>query len=149
MIRLLLFIILLIAASIGAAWFIENDGSIIIEWMGYRVQTSVGFAIILGVVFVAICTVIVESILWVRSLPERYKRKRREKMRENGISALTEGFAAIASNDAKSARRLSAKAESCLGKLPVTQCYLVQCQTTGRIEGRSYCAGERDHRIIS
>lgn len=132
MIRLLFFIVLLIAASIGAAWFIENDGSIIVEWMGYRIQTSVGFAIISGIVLVAICTVIVESFLWVRSLPERYQRKRREKMRENGITALTEGFAAIASNDVKNARRLTAKAESCLGKLPVTQLLSAQ---TAKLEG--------------
>ncbi len=132
MIRLLLFIALLIAASIATAWFIENDGSIVVEWMGYRIQTSVGFAALTGVIILAICTLVLESILWVRSLPERYQRKRREKQRERGISALTEGFAAIAAGDAKNARRLSSKAESCLGSLPVTR--LLSAQTS-QLEG--------------
>lgn len=132
MIRLLFFIVVLIVASTCAAWFIENDGSIVVEWMGYRIQTSVGFAIIFGVVVIALCTMVLESFLWVRSLPGRYSRKRKERQRERGIAALTEGFAAIASGDAKNARRLTNRAESCLGTLPVTK--LLSAQTS-QLEG--------------
>jgi HemY protein len=131
-IRLLAFTLLLVAASIAAAWFIENDGSVVVEWMGWRIQTSVGFAILLGLILIALCTLVLESVLWIRNLPERYQRKRKERIREKGISALTAGFTAIAAGDAKSARRLTNRAESCLGSLPVTR--LLSAQTS-QIEG--------------
>ncbi len=50
MTKLFIFLFTLTLAAIGAMWFIENDGSIVIEWLGYRVQTSVAFTILASVV---------------------------------------------------------------------------------------------------
>ena len=39
--------VLLFAVSAAAAWFSKNPGEVVVEWLGWRVSTSVPFAILL------------------------------------------------------------------------------------------------------
>lgn len=132
MTKLFIFLLTLTLASIASMWFIENDGSITIDWLGYRVQTSVAFAILSSVVIMVLLTTIVQMLLWIKSAPKRYKKARVDKKRENGLMALTEGFAAIAAGDTKQARRLTKQATQYLGNIPLTKLLSAQ---TAQLEG--------------
>jgi HemY protein len=121
MIRLFIFSFLLTLASIAAMWFIDNDGSVTVQWLGYRIQTSVAFTILAGVIVLIIVTTVIQTLLWIKNFPGKFKRKISEKRREQGLSALTEGFAAIAAGDTKEARRLTKQATNYLGNIPLTK----------------------------
>jgi len=40
MIRILLFILCVVAAALGLAWFADRPGTVTVEWLGYQVETS-------------------------------------------------------------------------------------------------------------
>lgn len=127
MTRLFIFFLALTLLSIIAMWFVENDGSIIVEWMGYRIQTSVAFASLASIVFIVVTSMLLQFVLWLKNYPERLRKKHLEKKRDNGLTAITEGFAAIAAGDTKQAKTLTKKATNCLGPIPITK--LLSAQT--------------------
>ena len=51
MIRVLLFFGILIALAFGEAWLVDRPGELVLNWQGYRIETSVLVAI--GAVIVA------------------------------------------------------------------------------------------------
>lgn len=127
MIKLLFLLFTIILAALASVWFVENDGSIILEWMGYRIQTSVAFAALATVMLVVLLAMSLQLLLWLKSYPKRYQKELKEKRRDKGLTALTEGFAAVAAGDPKQARKLTKKAEHNLGAIPLTR--LLNAQT--------------------
>lgn len=73
-----LFIAAAIAASI--AWMLDNNGSIIIYWLGYEVKTDILTAILLMVFFALVIFVAAYAIAKFKSirfskLPQLFKKK--------------------------------------------------------------------------
>lgn len=132
MIRLILFLSSLALSSAIAMWFIENDGSITLEWMGYRIQTSVAFAALAIIVTIAVIVMVLQILIWIKQSPMRFWQNSREKKRDGGLTALTKGFAAIAAGDVKEARKLTRRAISSLGPIPITKLLSAQ---TAQLEG--------------
>lgn len=132
MTRLLFFILILVSISVVSVWFVNNDGSVIINWMGYRIQTSMAFVAIASVIFVALSTLALEVLMWIRDIPKRYRQRAANRRKDKGLQALTEGLAAIAAGDVKAAKRLTARAEYCLGAMPITRLLSAQ---TAQMEG--------------
>lgn len=116
----------------AAIWFAENGGSISIEWMGYNIQTSVAFAILSFLLALVICTLFLQIIIWIKSAPSRYKKALKERRLNNGLMALTQGFAAIAAGDTKQALVLAKKASQNLNNIPITKLLAAQ---TAQLEG--------------
>ncbi|MGQ0445645.1 MAG: heme biosynthesis protein HemY, partial [Beijerinckiaceae bacterium] len=52
MVRVLFFLVVLIALALGDAWLIDRPGEITLTWQGYQIETSllVGLGILLAVV---------------------------------------------------------------------------------------------------
>ena len=53
MIRIVLFLIVIGALSLGAAWLADRPGDVVIIWQGLRIKTSVmvlGFAVVVALV---------------------------------------------------------------------------------------------------
>jgi len=132
MAKLLIFFLLVALISLVGIWFVENDGSVIVEWMGYRVQTSMAFVSLACTIAIITCAMLLQFIMWVKGYPKRFKKANRERKRDRGLTALTEGFAAIAAGDTKQARLLTKKATYCLGPIPIT--HLLSAQTA-QLEG--------------
>lgn len=137
MTKVFIFLFAVTIASIGAMWFIENDGSIAIEWLGYHIQTSVAFMVLASLVLFIVTTVIIQGFLYLKSAPKRYRRAVRERKRENGLEALTKGFAAIASGDMREAKKHTKHATSYLGNIPLTRLLSAQ---TAQLEGNKEAA---------
>jgi HemY protein len=134
MTKLFIFLLAITLASIAAMWFIDNDGSITVEWLGYRIQTSVAFTILATIVILIILTTLLQIILWIKNFPRKCKKAITEHRREQGLTALTEGFAAIAAGDVKQAKRLTKQAAHHLGNIPLTKLLSAQ---TAQLEGNT------------
>ena len=104
MYRIILFLVLIALAAAGAAWVAEQTGDVTLSWGGWRVATSLPvFALALGVAVVA--AMLAWSILralW--RMPEKVRRKRRDRRHARGRHAITHGLLAIGHGDATTAR---------------------------------------------
>lgn len=104
MYRIILFLVLIALAAAGAAWVAEQTGDVTLSWGGWRVATSLPvFALALGVAVVA--AMLAWSILralW--RMPEKVRRKHRDRRHARGRHAITHGLLAIGHGDATTAR---------------------------------------------
>ena len=89
MYRIILFLVLIAVAALGAAWIADQGGDVALSWHGWRAQTSLPvFALALGIVIVA------AMLLWsaLRALwrtPEKVRRARTERRHARGRHAIT------------------------------------------------------------
>ena len=105
MYRIILFLVLIALAAMGAAWVADQTGEVALSWDGWRVHTTLPvFALALGVAIVA--AMLAWSILrglW--RLPHRLRHSRRERRHARGRHAITHGLLAIGHGDSAAARR--------------------------------------------
>ncbi|MEH6951550.1 heme biosynthesis HemY N-terminal domain-containing protein [Nitrobacter sp. NHB1] len=104
MFRIILFLVLIALAALGATWVADQTGTIVMSWDVWRIETTLpAFALGLGLLVVA--TLLVWSIvrgLW--QAPRRIRRARRERRSRRGRDAITRGLLAIGHGDAAAAR---------------------------------------------
>src|SRR6478735_6516497 len=104
MVRIILFLVLIALAAVGATWVAEQPGDVALSWGGTRIVTTLPvFALVLGIVVVA--AIFVWAILrgmW--RTPERMRRGRRERRQARGRHAVTQGLLAIGHGGSASAR---------------------------------------------
>lgn len=137
--KALFFLLFLTIFSLASLWFVENDGSIVIDWMGYRIQTSVAFAVLFLIITIVACTLFLQLILWIKSGPGRFRKARKERRFSQGLIALTQGFAALAAGDTAQARSLTKRASNNLDNMPITKLLAAQ---TAQLEGNREMAKE-------
>ncbi|MGC1560776.1 MAG: heme biosynthesis HemY N-terminal domain-containing protein, partial [Bradyrhizobium sp.] len=104
MYRIILFLLLIALAASGAAWVADQTGDVALSWGGWRLHTSLPvFALVLGVAMaLAVFAWNLLGGLW--RLPERLRRKRRERRHARGRHAITHGLLAIGHGDSDAAR---------------------------------------------
>jgi HemY protein len=118
MMRLIIFILTILALATGANWLFQQQGEITATWQGYEIHTSTAVAILtLGLGILAFM-LIIHAALWLFSLPETFKHGRKEHRMDNALKALTQGFAALGAGDEKSARIASQSATKLLAHHP-------------------------------
>src|SRR3984893_19319955 len=104
MYRIILFLLLIALAAAGAAWVADQPGDVTLSWSGWRVATTLPvFALALGIAIVA--AMLAWSILrglW--RMPEKIRRKHRERRHARGRHAITHGLLAIGHGDSTAAR---------------------------------------------
>jgi HemY protein len=127
MIRVILFLLLVAAAALGAAWLAERPGDVAITWMGWRIETS----LLVAASAIAI-TVIVLLFLWsmlrlVLRSPRLIAHASRERRKRRGQRALSNGLLAVASGDMRAAKKFSGEAERFARDEPLR--LLLQAQT--------------------
>lgn len=126
MLRLILFMILLLAFGIILANTDETLGTIRFEWSGWLVETSLLFVFfVAGVTLFSflLAYIVVNAII---SFPNRYSRARKLEHHQQGLSVLTEAFAAMAVSDMATAKKLTRRADSLLGSPPITHLLAAQ-----------------------
>ncbi|MEO1694836.1 MAG: heme biosynthesis HemY N-terminal domain-containing protein, partial [Pseudomonadota bacterium] len=120
MIRVILFLLVVVAAASGLAWLADRPGTLVINWEGREIQTTVFHAIVL-LGFILVLAVVVWSILrGVWTLPAgvgSFFNRRREK---RGLEALSSGMVAIGSGDKSLATRYAVQARKSLPNEPLT-----------------------------
>src|SRR5437868_10463331 len=119
MYRSVLFLLLIAAAALGAAWVADRTGNVILPWDGWRMETSWPvFALAVGV------TIVAAMLMWsiLRGLwrtPGKIRHSRRERRHARGRHAITHGLLAIGHGDAATARQHADAARRHAGSDPL------------------------------
>lgn len=114
MVKVILYAILLALLVSGAVWLADNPGSVQIDWLNYRLSTSVPVILVLLLAMSGGLFFLIRLIAAILSFPGSFRAKRREKQRHHGYRALSDGLAAAAAGHAKQALRMAVKAEKLL-----------------------------------
>jgi HemY protein len=112
---LLIFIGLALGAA-AAAWLADRPGDVVVDWQGWRIETSVAAATVGLAVLALAAATLYSGWLWLRRGPELYGRVRAESRRARGQAALEQGFVALAAGEKAAARKLAARALGLLGE---------------------------------
>lgn len=134
MIRLIAFLVVILAIASGLAWLADRPGSLVLTWQGYEIETSVFRAIVILALAIALGALIWSGLrtLWMSpALLGRYMRKQRQR---KGLDALSSGMIALSAGDRGSAQRYSEQARKSLPNEPLT--HLLRAQT-------AHLAGDR------
>ena len=119
--RRTLWLFIKIAVVVAAAvWVVQHPGSVSVDWLGWRIEASVGVALLAGLVILAVVALAYATWRALRRTPRSILRARRERRRAAGYQALTEGLVAVAAGDPAAARRHARKADGLLNDPPLT-----------------------------
>lgn len=105
---------LFLVASLATAlafWFSERPGTVVANWLGWRVESSISVGILALVFATFLCLSLWRLVLWIWTAPARAARAKESQRRKRGLRAAAEGLVAAAAGDAAEARRLTHKAE--------------------------------------
>jgi len=109
MIRVLYFLLVVGALSLGAAWLADRPGDVVIVWQGMRIETSLmvlGAAILALMAIIALVWMLVSAVLRSPFMLARLMRHRRG---VRAYEAISSGLIAVGSGDIIAARKLSAE----------------------------------------
>ncbi|MFQ5774295.1 MAG: heme biosynthesis protein HemY [Kiloniellaceae bacterium] len=120
MIRVLVFCLKVAVLVALAYWLAERPGAVSIEWLGYRIETSVGI-LLLAVALVAAAAALVYRFWRVLyRAPRDLGRSLQASRRRRGYKALTQGMVAVAAGEAAEAARWAKRADALLDEPPLT-----------------------------
>lgn len=120
MLRLILFLIVVIALAWGVIWVSDNPGEVSLNWGGWQIETSAG--VLAGAVALLTITVALAYRFWLflTRAPGQITSAHRERRSRKGYKALTKGMVAVAAGDAEESSRQLQKADGLLGEPPLT-----------------------------
>ncbi|MDH5722799.1 MAG: heme biosynthesis protein HemY [Alphaproteobacteria bacterium] len=128
-------------------WVAERPGTIIIDWMQYKLTFHVGFFILSLMTVVVLGIFIFSTIKYVLDLPKNIQRYNDIKDKDKGLKALTLGICAVASGDKKSANYQSIRANRFLGEEEPLS--LLLSAQAARLDGREHDAATKFAHLIS
>lgn len=135
MIRLVLFLLLLVAIAFGVSWLADRPGEVNVVWEGVAYGTTVPVALAIIAVVTGVLLLLWRLLsLLIRSpaLIARFSRRRR---REKGWNAVTRGLLAVGIGDNASVRQARAEAARLLPHEPLTHLLTAQAaQLDGKHE---------------
>jgi len=110
MIRIILFLVSVALIAVGFAWVADRPGEVAINWMGYRIETSV-----LVAAFVIVALVLAAMLVWsfVRAIirsPVQVSLFFRHRRAVKGYLAISRGLIAIGAGDLRVARKFADEA---------------------------------------
>jgi len=108
MMRLLIVLLTLIgiaAATVGAVWLAENPGEVSVQWQGWNISVSVGVFVGLLIALFALIAIFWRVLRGILTSPGRLVGYYRHRRHEAGNLALLQGMAAVAIQDRREALR--------------------------------------------
>ncbi len=118
--RVLFYFVQLALLVAAAVWLAQRPGSVVIEWLGQRIETPVGILILAILLFTVIVALLYRGWRALYRAPKAVGHKLEENRRRKGYKALTQGMVAVAAGDPEEARKQSRKADVLLGEPPLT-----------------------------
>ncbi|MCB1450611.1 MAG: heme biosynthesis protein HemY [Nitratireductor sp.] len=146
MFRLIIFLLLVLALGFGFAWFADRPGMVSLVWEGTRYETSLMVALaafVAVVVAIMVTWWIVSIVLRSPLLMRRFFRNRR---RDRGYHALSQGLLAAGTGDAGRARKLARDSRKLLGSEPLVELLDVQ---TMMLEGDRKAARDKFETMLN
>jgi HemY protein len=105
MTRVVLFLIVVGALSLGVVWLADRPGDVLVTWQGLRIETSLmvlGGAVLVLMAAIALLWIVISAILRSPTILANFRRHRRG---VRAYEAITSGLIAVGSGDAAAARR--------------------------------------------
>ncbi len=146
MIQLLVFLAVATVLALVGVWLADNPGQVVVDWLGYRIETSVGILAVGLLAFAFAAVLLFEILRVVRFLPRRVGRGWRRRQRERGYQELSAGLIAAAAGDARAASRHNRHAQRLISDDPATLLLDAQASQLG---GRDDEAGTRFRQMLS
>ncbi|MEP6146153.1 MAG: heme biosynthesis HemY N-terminal domain-containing protein [Nisaea sp.] len=131
-------IVLIGAITFAAIQLADNPGRISIDWLGYHIDTYFGVALLAMLVGLWLLLFVFRLFRGIVGLPGGFFDRRATRRRDEGVSALSLGMAAISAGDAEEARKQARKAEKLLNDPAKTRLLSAQAAALG---GDSEAAG--------
>ncbi|MBX6424303.1 MAG: heme biosynthesis protein HemY [Variibacter sp.] len=120
MIRILVFLGAVAAASLAAAWLADRPGEVVVTWLGWRIETSVMVVVAALAALVAFSIFVWTLLRFLLRSPRLAAHALRERRRRRGQRALSRGLIALASGDLPAAQRFAGEATRLAGAEPLT-----------------------------
>lgn len=120
MIRALVFFLKLAILVAVAVWLADQPGEVVINWQGYRIETTVGILLLAAAILAVIAALLYRFWGALRRAPGTIGGGLRNRRRQRGYKALTQGMVSVAAGEPDEARRLARKADSLLDEPPLT-----------------------------
>ncbi|MHB1219856.1 MAG: heme biosynthesis HemY N-terminal domain-containing protein [Alphaproteobacteria bacterium] len=121
MILRLFFYLVQIAILAGiAVWFADHPGRVAIEWLDYRIDTSVGILFFVAILLAIFSIVFYRLVRFVVRAPARLRESRRRRRQRKGYRVLAEGMIAAAAGRPRAAARLARRARALLDEPRLT-----------------------------
>jgi HemY protein len=120
MIRVILFLVAILALATGLSWLADRPGNIAITWEGYDVTVSVFHAVVVGAIALAVA-----ALMWtlVRQLwmgPANVGAMMNQRRQARGLNALSSGMIAVGAGDRANAALHATAARKSLPNEPLT-----------------------------
>jgi HemY protein len=110
MIRVVIFLVVIGALAVGAAWLADRPGEVVISWQGWRVETSVAILAIAVATVTALALLAWSVLRTILRSPVALRERLRARRARRGYLALSQGLIAVGSGDARAARRFADEA---------------------------------------
>jgi HemY protein len=105
MVRIILFLVLIGALGLGAAWIADQNGEVVVVWGDWRANPTVPRAVLILAVTVAALMALWSILSGLLRLPRRMRRAARARSEARGREAIRRGLIAIGSGDQDAARK--------------------------------------------
>jgi len=130
--RGLLFFLKLAVVVALAIWLAETPGEVVVDWRGYRIETSVGILLVTALVIAVLS--ILGHRLWrnLRGAPGTLVAARRARRARRAEAAVTQGMVSVAAGELQAARRQARRAERLDRGSPLTRLLAAQ---TAQLDG--------------
>jgi HemY protein len=135
MIRIIAFLLIILAAAAGLHWLADRPGTIVIEWQGYIAEISVFHAFVIFTAAIGLSVLAWSTLRSLWSSPAAIGRVLDRRRQQRGLGALSSGMIAIGAGDAPLAIRYTGQARKTLPNEPLT--HLLRAQTAQLIGDRA------------
>ena len=127
--RIAQFVVVTALLVAAAVWLADRPGQAVIHWLGWKITAPVPVLIAALLAVLAVLYLAVKAMRAVLGAPGRWLAARRARRTRDGYRALSDGLAAVAAGDRKSARRLARRADKLLTDRSLTGLLTAQAAT--------------------
>jgi len=119
----------------GAVWLADHPGSVEIDWLSWRLSTSVPALLLFLLMLAGAIFYLLRFVAALARFPGDFQARRQEKKRRRGYQALSDGLAAAAAGHARQASKLANQAEKLLNDPSLTRVLSAQSAQLAGDEG--------------
>ena len=136
MIRIVVFLLVILALGFGFSWLADRPGELYIIWQGQRVSMTLMVAAVLVTLLVVAVMLAWWLVRTVWTSPQSVTRYFRARKRDRGYQALSTGLIAVGSGDAPLARKMLDRTKGLISSDSEPLVHLLEAQAS-LIEGKA------------
>jgi HemY protein len=119
-IRIAIFLAAIAAIALGAAWFADRPGEVVMTWQGWRISTSLMVTAAALLVVIALAIIAWSLLRFVLRSPQRVADFVEERRQLRGWRAVSRGLIAVGTGNTLLAKRSAGEARKLLTAEPLT-----------------------------